>query len=72
MAAVLAASSALAYPSGAAVAAPSQSPPPATTGCALSSPTAPAHYVIDITFDNVHFTRDNPNVPSDVEQIPTC
>src|SRR5262249_42415703 len=28
-------------------------------------------HVIHITFDNVHFTRDNPDVPSDLEQIPT-
>ena len=28
-------------------------------------------HVIHITFDNVHFFRDNPNVPSDIEQMPT-
>jgi hypothetical protein len=28
-------------------------------------------HVINITFDNVHFFRDNPNVPSDLEQMPT-
>lgn len=44
-------------------------PPPA-------SPTAACHlgngvsHVIDIVFDNVHFARDNPNVPSDLEQMP--
>jgi hypothetical protein len=27
-------------------------------------------HVIDITFDNVHFFRDNPNVPSDLELMP--
>ncbi|HET6878326.1 MAG TPA: hypothetical protein VFH38_12405 [Jatrophihabitans sp.] len=27
-------------------------------------------HVIDIVFDNVHFFRDNPNVPSDLEQMP--
>src|SRR5262245_48351520 len=27
-------------------------------------------HVVHITFDNVHFTRDNPNVLSDLEQIP--
>src|SRR5579863_3603454 len=27
-------------------------------------------HVIDIVFDNVHFSRDNPNVPSDLEQMP--
>jgi hypothetical protein len=28
-------------------------------------------HVINITFDNVHFFRDNPNVPSDLELMPT-
>src|SRR5262245_58876950 len=28
-------------------------------------------YVVNITFDNVHLRRDNPNVPSDLEQIPS-
>jgi hypothetical protein len=27
-------------------------------------------HVIDLTFDNVHFFRDNPNVPSDLEMMP--
>src|SRR6185437_9738273 len=27
-------------------------------------------HVINIVFDNVHFSRDNPNVPSDLEQMP--
>ena len=27
-------------------------------------------HIIFIQFDNVHFTRDNPNVPSDLEQMP--
>ena len=26
--------------------------------------------MIFVVFDNVHFTRDNPNVPSDLEQMP--
>jgi hypothetical protein len=30
----------------------------------------PIRHVIYIQFDNVHFTRDNPNVPSDLEQMP--
>lgn len=29
------------------------------------------HHVVEILFDNVHFNRDNPNVPSDVEMIPS-
>src|SRR5262245_18037528 len=27
-------------------------------------------HVIYLQFDNVHFRRDNPNVPSDLEQMP--
>jgi hypothetical protein len=43
---------------------------PAATGCQLNSPTGQIKHVIYIIFDNVHFLRDNPNVPSDVEQMP--
>src|ERR1700756_3468982 len=38
--------------------------------CALNSPTGKIKHVVYIEFDNVHFTRDNPNVPSDLEQMP--
>ena len=41
--------------------------PPA---CMLSGPSGPVSHVISLVFDNVHFTRDNPNVPSDLEQMP--
>ncbi len=27
-------------------------------------------HVVELTFDNVHYFRDNPNVPSDLEQMP--
>ncbi|HSS49679.1 MAG TPA: hypothetical protein VLX28_12105 [Thermoanaerobaculia bacterium] len=27
-------------------------------------------HVVSLVFDNTHFTRDNPNVPSDLEQMP--
>ncbi|MGH8862560.1 MAG: hypothetical protein ACRDVG_15235, partial [Jatrophihabitantaceae bacterium] len=27
-------------------------------------------HVVNIVFDNVHFFRDNPNVPSDLEMMP--
>src|SRR5215469_2999866 len=27
-------------------------------------------HVVNLVFDNVHFFRDNPNVPSDLEQMP--
>ena len=40
----------------------------AATGCRLGNG---VQHVINITFDNVHFFRDNPNVPSDLEQMPT-
>jgi hypothetical protein len=37
-------------------------------GCQLSA--GPVKHVIYLVFDNAHFTRDNPNVPSDLEQMP--
>ncbi len=43
---------------------------PATSGCQLNSAKGNIQHVIYIQFDNVHFTRDNPNVPSDMEQVP--
>jgi hypothetical protein len=39
-------------------------------GCNLKSARGDIQHVIYIQFDNVHFTRDNPNVPSDLEQMP--
>jgi len=38
-------------------------------GCALGTGGAIQH-VIYMNFDNVHFMRDGPNVPSDMEQMP--
>ena len=38
-----------------------------TSGCQLGNG---VKHVISIVFDNVHFSRDNPNVPSDLEQMP--
>ena len=38
--------------------------------CRLSSPSGKIKHVVYVEFDNVHFTRDNPNVPSDLEQMP--
>ena len=49
---------------------------PTGAAAAPSSPSNACHlgngvsHVIDIVFDNVHFARDNPNVPSDLEQMP--
>src|SRR5215472_18529612 len=39
-----------------------------STGCLLGNG---IKHVVQITFDNVHFFRDNPNVPSDLEMIPS-
>jgi hypothetical protein len=40
----------------------------ASNGCHLGSG---VRHVVEITFDNVHFFRDNPNVPSDLELMPS-
>ena len=42
----------------------------ANNGCQLNSAGGQIQHVIYIQFDNVHFTRDNPNVPSDLELMP--
>ena len=39
-------------------------------GCQLHSAKGAIQHMIYIQFDNTHFTRDNPNVPSDLEQMP--
>src|SRR6267142_3393716 len=51
-------------PSGASAA------PTAGGSCQLHSPKGNIQHVIYIQFDNTHFRRDNPNVPSDLEQMP--
>jgi hypothetical protein len=40
------------------------------TGCNLQSAKGAIKHVVYIQFDNTHLTRDNPNVPSDLEQMP--
>ena len=40
---------------------------PAASSCRLGNG---VKHVISLVFDNVHFARDNPNVPSDLEQMP--
>jgi hypothetical protein len=40
------------------------------SGCPLNSANGRIKHVIYIQFDNTHFTRDNHNVPSDLEQMP--
>jgi hypothetical protein len=42
----------------------------ATSSCDLQSAGDNIHHVIYIQFDNTHFRRDDPNVPSDLEQMP--
>ena len=42
----------------------------AQAGCNLQSANGKIKHVVYITFDNVHLRRDNPNVPSDLEQMP--
>jgi len=52
---------------------PAKSPTPAAAAadsCHLQSANGNIKHVIYLIFDNVHFLRDNPNVPSDVEQMP--
>jgi hypothetical protein len=40
------------------------------SSCRLSSARGDIQHVIYIIFDNTHLLRDNPNVPSDLEQMP--
>jgi hypothetical protein len=42
----------------------------ASATCQLNSPGGQIKRVVNIVFDNVHLRRDNPNVPSDLEQMP--
>jgi hypothetical protein len=43
---------------------------PAAASCQLDPANGKIKHVISVVFDNVHFTRDNPNVPSDLELMP--
>ena len=49
---------------------PAQAAKAAAGGCQLNSAGGAIKHVVQIQFDNVHFRRDNPNVPSDIEQMP--
>ncbi len=42
----------------------------ATNSCQLKSPKGAIQHVIYVQFDNTHFRRDSPDVPSDLEQMP--
>jgi hypothetical protein len=63
--AILAAASLTVAPAAVLVTAASPS-----SGCQLQSAKGDIKHVIHIQFDNTHFRRDNPNVPSDLEQMP--
>jgi len=56
----------LALAAGALASAPALAEP----ACSLGSPAGGIQHVIYIQFDNTHFKRDNPDVPSDLEQMP--
>jgi arylsulfatase A-like enzyme len=45
-------------------------PATAQAACGLQSADNRIKHVVHIQFDNVHLRRDNPNVPSDLEQMP--
>lgn len=66
VAAVSAVAIALPLGTGAALA---DAPSTSASSCSLG-PTHAVSHVIYIQFDNTHLLRDNPNVPSDIEQIP--
>jgi len=42
----------------------------AQNSCGLNSSNGTIKHVIYVQFDNTHYRRDNPNVPSDLEQMP--
>ncbi len=43
----------------------------AASSCPLSQPSSKIKHIVFMQFDNLHLERDNPNVPSDLEQIPS-
>src|SRR5580704_19488995 len=46
------------------------SAPANAAGCHPGAPGQELKHIVYIQFDNVHLRRDNPNVPSDLEQMP--
>ena len=54
-------------PSGPVLAKDSSKETSTASGCNLGNG---VQHVVNLVFDNTHFTRDNPNVPSDLEQMP--
>jgi len=63
----VAGAAASASPASAAASASAASADSAATSCHLGNG---IKHVVEIMFDNVHFYRDNPNVPSDLEMMP--
>jgi hypothetical protein len=49
---------------------PAAAAAPAPASCALGASGSAVKHVIYLQFDGVHDTRDEPNVPSDLEQMP--
>jgi arylsulfatase A-like enzyme len=52
------------------VSAAAEAAAPVQASCKLQSAGNKIKRVVHLTFDNVHLRRDNPNVPSDLEQMP--
>ena len=65
LATTLIAAAAVAFISGSA-----QAAAPVQASCHLQSAGSKIKRVVYLQFDNVHLRRDNPNVPSDLEQMP--
>jgi hypothetical protein len=58
-------------PAGLQAAVPANSDSGSSGSTVQSCKLAPGiRHVVEIQFDNVHLRRDNPNVPSDLEQMP--
>lgn len=55
---------------GGAMSLPGAAPALAAGTCNLGTAANPIQHVIYVQFDNTHYTRDTPNVPSDLEQMP--
>jgi hypothetical protein len=56
-------------PSSGAASAGAAAPAAGRAGCTLGAG-GRIHHVIYMMFDNTHYSRDNPNVPSDLQQMP--
>jgi hypothetical protein len=50
---------------------PAQARAERVSACRLGTDEHPLKHIVYLQFDNIHLHRDNPNVPSDLEQIPS-